>query len=291
MLGRLPDGRVIFVSLTIPGERVRARVIETRRGFVRAELLEVLEPAAERIIPRCPHYGICGGCHYQHLPYQQQLDIKQILRTIGRIGGLDQTFQPMVRPILNLQHRQFHLTPEGRLSFSSRSQRSLFRCTLPMQVIDRSGTPEIRPLVDESPARRHEDEVLMVLETNQPDPFGFSVEDLPVSAPAGTDGELVAVATASRSMCGCLFRSAVSFSDKPAVGAMLFLLDIYHGSTTAFWMSIGGRAFSIRHRVDGWLCRSWCFVPSFELSQCAGHGINARRGGCLTVILIHRFCW
>src|SRR5512139_3183957 len=89
-LGRLPDGRAVFVPYALPGERVQARIVEEKRGHVRAELVAVLEPAPERITPRCAHFGICGGCHYQHLPYPAQLALKASILDdqLKRIGGL-----------------------------------------------------------------------------------------------------------------------------------------------------------------------------------------------------------
>ena len=67
-IGRLPDGRAVFVQFALPGETVRARIVEGRKGFARAVLLEVLDASPERIKPRCRHFTTCGGCHYQNLP-------------------------------------------------------------------------------------------------------------------------------------------------------------------------------------------------------------------------------
>ena len=77
-LGRIRDDgdRVVFVPFGLPGERVRVRLVEEKRGFARGELVEVLEASPERIAPRCKHFGICGGCHYQHMPYELQLKAK-----------------------------------------------------------------------------------------------------------------------------------------------------------------------------------------------------------------------
>src|SRR5512135_3304920 len=75
-LGRLPDGRAVFVPFGLPGERVRLRLVEEKRGHARAELVEVLAPSPQRIQPRCAHFGYCGGCQYQHLPYPEQLAAK-----------------------------------------------------------------------------------------------------------------------------------------------------------------------------------------------------------------------
>lgn len=122
-LGRLPDGRVVFVPFALPGERVRARLVAARRGHLRAELLEVLDPAAGRERPRCRHFGVCGGCHYQHLSYAAQSEAKtavlgDLLRRIGKIEA------PPLRPIVAApqawnyrNHVQFHLTPSGQLGF------------------------------------------------------------------------------------------------------------------------------------------------------------------------------
>ena len=89
-LGRLPDGRVVFVPYVIPGELVRLRVVEDKPHQATAELVEVLEPSPDRVIPRCAHFSTCGGCHYQQMNYPAQLKAKaDILREqLERIGGL-----------------------------------------------------------------------------------------------------------------------------------------------------------------------------------------------------------
>jgi 23S rRNA (uracil1939-C5)-methyltransferase len=92
-LGRLanPDGtpgKTVFVPLTLPGESVSARVTEDKRGFLKAELEQVLIPSPNRVSPGCAHFGVCGGCHYQHADYAAQLEMKgQVLReTLSRSG-------------------------------------------------------------------------------------------------------------------------------------------------------------------------------------------------------------
>ncbi|HEX2997234.1 MAG TPA: TRAM domain-containing protein, partial [Anaerolineales bacterium] len=87
-MGRLLDGRAVFVPFGLPGERVRLRLVEEKRGFARGELLEVLDASPYRIDPRCVHFGVCGGCHYQNLPYEEQLLAKaEILRDqLTRLG-------------------------------------------------------------------------------------------------------------------------------------------------------------------------------------------------------------
>jgi len=85
------DGSTVFVPFVIPAERVSAAPIEQKKKFVRARVERVLEPSAERVPARCAHYGVCGGCHYQHIPYEAQLKYKtEILReTLRRLGRID----------------------------------------------------------------------------------------------------------------------------------------------------------------------------------------------------------
>jgi 23S rRNA (uracil1939-C5)-methyltransferase len=87
------DGATVFVPFVLPPERVTVEPVERKKDFVRARLGRVLEPSAERIAPLCPHFGACGGCDYQHIPYDAQLRYKtQILReTLRRIGKIDWT--------------------------------------------------------------------------------------------------------------------------------------------------------------------------------------------------------
>ncbi len=85
-----PDGRVVFVPLAAPGDRLRVRVVEARARYLRGEILELLEPGPGRVAPACPVFGTCGGCAWQHLPYPVQLAAKaRILGdALARIGGL-----------------------------------------------------------------------------------------------------------------------------------------------------------------------------------------------------------
>jgi 23S rRNA (uracil1939-C5)-methyltransferase len=89
-LGRL-EGRAVLAPFVLPGERVRLRIVSEKPGLVRAGLLEVLAAAPERVAPPCPYFMRCGGCHYQHAPYEMQLALKRAiledqLRRIGKIA-------------------------------------------------------------------------------------------------------------------------------------------------------------------------------------------------------------
>lgn len=85
------EGAAVFVPYVLPGERVGATAWEQKKKFIRARLDRTLEASPERVAPPCPHFGVCGGCDYQHIPYEAQVRFKtEILReTLRRIGRID----------------------------------------------------------------------------------------------------------------------------------------------------------------------------------------------------------
>jgi 23S rRNA (uracil1939-C5)-methyltransferase len=87
------DGHTVFVPLVLPGELVRIESSERKKKFIRGRLESVVEPSSERVAAPCPHFGRCGGCQYQHIPYEAQIRYKaEILReTLGRIGRIQWT--------------------------------------------------------------------------------------------------------------------------------------------------------------------------------------------------------
>ncbi len=91
-LGRC-DGLATFVPYTAPGDRVRARVQRRKKGFVEAELVEILTPSPHRQEPPCPHFGNCGGCDFQHLTVEAQRQAKAdiVADCFQRLGKLDIT--------------------------------------------------------------------------------------------------------------------------------------------------------------------------------------------------------
>lgn len=95
-MARLPAddkglGKTVFLPFVIPKEKVEATLAQTRPGFARARLDQVIEPSPERIQPGCPYFGRCGGCQYQHIDYAAQLRYKpEILReTLRRTAKLE----------------------------------------------------------------------------------------------------------------------------------------------------------------------------------------------------------
>ncbi len=97
-IGRV-DGYALFVPGALPGERVQAHVIKANSGYGVAKLVEIINPAPERVNPPCAIFGKCGGCTLQHLDYSAQLAYKRkvVEDALTRLGGLkDITVSPVI---------------------------------------------------------------------------------------------------------------------------------------------------------------------------------------------------
>lgn len=201
-LGKLPDGRAVFVPYALPGETVRLRLVEEKPHHARAELVEVLQMVSQRIKPRCTHFGMCGGCHYQHLAYADQLAAKSaILRDqLRRIGGLDDI--PLLPPVASPQEWhyrntvQFHLTEDGKPGYLRANTQDVFaiqECFLPETPLnDLREQLVFDPLLDlkRISLRMGTDcDLMLILESDNIQAPQLTVEGLPLSvvhlSPAG----------------------------------------------------------------------------------------------------------
>ena len=93
-------GKAVFVPLVLAGEKIEAALTEEKPGFARAHAESIVEASPHRVQPDCEYFGRCGGCHYQHASYEQQLEIKkEILReNLRRIAKLELQSEIEVRP-------------------------------------------------------------------------------------------------------------------------------------------------------------------------------------------------
>ena len=283
-LGRVPDplmgtgGRVVFVPFALPGETVRIRVIDQKRGHMRGELVEVLDPSAERITPKCIHFGVCGGCHYQHLSYTAQLQVKtDILRDqltrIGKIQG--PPVQPMEASPQEWNYRnhvQFHLSAAGELGYIRANGRDMFpisECHLPEATLNK-----LWPSLEFDPGLGlqrislrlgMEDETMLVLESDATEPPELELEaNLSVVHLAGEDVVVMAgddhltisvkeqafrVSAASFFQVNTLMagRMVQHLLDHLAVSPATTLLDVYCGVGlfSAFFAGRVGRLIGI----------------------------------------------
>ncbi|GIK56217.1 MAG: class I SAM-dependent RNA methyltransferase [Chloroflexi bacterium] len=89
-VGRASRGRTVFVPYALPGEKVKAAIHTEKNKVAYAHLQQVLKASSERVEPRCPHFGVCGGCHFQHMSYEAQLRGKQavVVDQMLRIGNV-----------------------------------------------------------------------------------------------------------------------------------------------------------------------------------------------------------
>lgn len=85
------NGLVVFVEGGVAGDQVRARLTKVKKNFAEATILELLAPSPLRLEPRCKSFGTCGGCRWQHVNYQAQLDFKRqhVVDSLARIGGFE----------------------------------------------------------------------------------------------------------------------------------------------------------------------------------------------------------
>lgn len=108
-------GWVVMVPFTLPGEKVRVRVYRNHKNYSEADLLEVLTPSPHRIDPKCPLFGRCGGCQYQHLTYAEQLKWKrqQVEEVLKYMAGVEFAVNPVIGSPREFGYRS-KITPHFR---------------------------------------------------------------------------------------------------------------------------------------------------------------------------------
>lgn len=116
-IGRTEEGKTVLVSGAIPGDVVNARVKKSKSKYYEAEAVEVVESSPYRVDPKCIHFGTCGGCKWQNMSYEKQLDFKQeeVYNNIKRIGGIE-NFETL--PILGAEE-QYYYRNKMEFSFSN----------------------------------------------------------------------------------------------------------------------------------------------------------------------------
>lgn len=190
-LGRL-DGQVCFVPYTLPGETVRARILESHRSYLRAELVEVLTPSPDRVEPPCAHFGVCGGCQWQHIAYPAQLAYKrEILQgQLAHIAKLELDVAPtlgMETPWHYRNNVRFSIDNEGNLGYlAARSHEvvAIQECYLPHPLIEEMllaldlAMPNLRRL--SLRAGINTEDLMLILEGQDDDLPELEV-DLPIS--------------------------------------------------------------------------------------------------------------
>ena len=150
-----PEGWVVFVPFTLPGEKIRAKVWRNEANCSHADLVEILTPSPDRIEPKCPHFATCGGCQYQHLPYEKQLDWKtrQVGELLTHMVGVEAEVSPTIPSPKEWGYRS-KITPHfqrpkpgedfpiGFLEFNRRHRLvDVYHCPIAMDVINANLQP------------------------------------------------------------------------------------------------------------------------------------------------------
>jgi len=112
------DGFVVFVRSGLPGDRVRARVTKVKRGYAEAFATNVVRAGPHRVDAPCEHFPACGGCRFQNLAYETQLEQKhaQVRDALQRIAGIP---EPPLLDIVPCQPEVFHYRNKMEYSFTS----------------------------------------------------------------------------------------------------------------------------------------------------------------------------
>jgi 23S rRNA (uracil1939-C5)-methyltransferase len=140
-------GKAVFIPFVLSGEKVEAALTEEKPGFARAQASKIIEPSPHRILPPCPYFTRCGGCHYQHATYDHQLEIKkEILReNLRRIAKLELPCKIQVHPsppwnYRNRSRLQVRIQPDfaaGYFKFASHELLPIEECPISSPLINR----------------------------------------------------------------------------------------------------------------------------------------------------------
>ncbi|MCX8237438.1 MAG: class I SAM-dependent RNA methyltransferase [Akkermansiaceae bacterium] len=150
-----PNGWVVFVPFALPGEKVRAKIWRNEGNCSHADLVEIIEPSPDRIEPHCPHFTVCGGCQYQHLPYEKQLEWKtrQVRELLAHMVGVEAEVNPTIPSPKQWGYRS-KITPHfqrpksgedfpiGFLEFNRRTRLvDIYHCPIAMDEINEALQP------------------------------------------------------------------------------------------------------------------------------------------------------
>lgn len=116
------DGTVLFVQFAVPGDIVDVKVTKKKKNYMEGFILRIVKPSPHRLEPFCSHFGVCGGCKWQPLPYQMQLQAKQqqVYDQLVRIGHLD---VPEISPIVPSDETTYY---RNKLEFTFSQRRWIY---------------------------------------------------------------------------------------------------------------------------------------------------------------------
>ena len=166
-VAKAPDGRVLFINNAIPGDVVTVQTTKKRKAYFEATAIEFHEYSQDRVQALCPHFGVCGGCKWQHMDYQKQLFYKnkEVQDHLQRIGGIT---PEEVIPILGAPDQFYY---RNKMEYSFSNQKWLTRAQIESdEVIDNRNA-----LGFHIPG--YWDKILDLKECHLQDPLGNEIRD------------------------------------------------------------------------------------------------------------------
>ena len=120
-IGKAPDGRVLFISNAVPGDVATVQTTKRRKAYYEATAIEFKQLSDKRTNPKCEHFGVCGGCKWQNMSYEHQLQYKQeeVVSNLTRIGKVS---LPPISPIVGSENEYFY---RNKMEFSFSDSRWL----------------------------------------------------------------------------------------------------------------------------------------------------------------------
>ena len=139
-IAHTPEGQVVFIEYAVPGDVVDVRVTVKKKNYLEGRIVRLVEPSPDRLEPFCEHFGVCGGCRWQLLPYRMQLEAKQrqVFDQLSRIGHLE---LPEISPIIPSDKTEFY---RNKLEFTASDKRWILPGEITAETTadpDTAGTP------------------------------------------------------------------------------------------------------------------------------------------------------
>ena len=141
-------GKAVFMPFVLEGEIIEASLVEQKRGFARGRVEKILQASPQRVEPPCPYFGNCGGCQYQHIRYEHQLEIKAAIlkETVRRIAKLELETEITIHPSPPWNYRnrtrlQIRTAPDfalGYYKFNSHEVLPVEQCPVSSPLINRA---------------------------------------------------------------------------------------------------------------------------------------------------------
>jgi 23S rRNA (uracil1939-C5)-methyltransferase len=136
-IAKMEDGKVILVKNGVPGDVGKVMITKKRRKYIEGILVEINQPSPHRIEPKCVHFGVCGGCKWQHMRYEAQLMYKQkeVANNLKKIAHL---ISPETSPIIGSK-KEYHYRNKMEFSFSSSRWLTQEEVNSDETIIDKNG--------------------------------------------------------------------------------------------------------------------------------------------------------